>query len=53
MEKIKMLFMRCAAKMALVCSAMTIFATCSGWKDYEPKVDEKLKREIQEACGNR
>lgn len=36
--------------MALACSMMAVFATCSWGKEYEPKVTEELKNEIQAAC---
>lgn len=50
MKKIKMLLMRNAAKIALACSALAVFSTCSQIKTYEPKVTDELKNEIKAAC---
>jgi len=50
MKKIKMLLMRNTAKIALACSILATFSTCSQGKIYEPKVTEELKNEIQAAC---
>jgi len=50
MKKIKFFLMRNSAKIALACSALAVFSTCSLNKSYEPKMTEELKNEIKAAC---
>jgi len=50
MKEIKLFLMKNAAKIALTCSMLAVFSTCSARKVYEPEVTEELKNEIKAAC---